>query len=132
MRPDTGARSVACDRRVWVSDRAARAEADPGGRRALVGQGGIQSGLREEAFFLQFLRPAQGGVVAGGIGLGGLYRRLLLAQLGAQQGVVQLHQGLALTDIGAFVHQHGGGDQAAGLGADGNLFPGRNGAGGGR
>ncbi|MNE28083.1 hypothetical protein D3C80_1215120 [compost metagenome] len=78
---------------------------------------------------LQLLRPGQGGVIARGVGLGGLHRRLLLAQLGAQQDVVHLHQRLALAHIGAFIDIEGGGGQPAGLGAHGHLLPGRDGAG---
>ncbi|MNE00071.1 hypothetical protein D3C80_924670 [compost metagenome] len=96
-----------------------------GGGGALVGQGRIQRGLAEEAARLQFLSAGQGGVVPGGVGLGGLHPRLLLAQLGLQQGVVQLDQNLALTDVGAFIDIDADGGQAAGLGADRHFLPGR-------
>ena len=100
-----------------------------GGRGALIGQSRVQRRLAEEAAFLQFLRTGQGGLIAGEVGLGGLDARLLLTKLGSQQGVVELDEGLALTDVGAFIDIDGRGDQAAGLGADGHLFPGRDAAG---
>ncbi|MNQ57704.1 hypothetical protein D3C85_718710 [compost metagenome] len=96
-----------------------------GPRGALVGQGRVQRGLAEEAAFFQLLGAAQGGVVAGGVGLGGLDPGLLLAQLGLQQGVVELDQDLALTDVGTFIDIDADGGQSAGLGPDRHFFPGR-------
>ena len=91
---------------------------------ALIGQGRVQRRLAEEAPLLQLLGARQGRVVAGDIGLGQLHLGLLLAQLGAQQDVVHLHQGLALTDIGAFVHIDGDSRQAARLGRHRHFLPG--------
>jgi hypothetical protein len=125
IRPETGARMVAWLRRVWVSDRDAWAEARLAAEARWLARDGVQRSLAEEALLLQLLGARQRGVVAGDIGFRRLDRGLLLAQLGAQQDVVHLHQGLTLTDVRALIDIEADRRQAAGLGADRHFFPGR-------